>query len=187
MWSADGKSLYYVSEIHGTPANIVRLPLDSISSPPAAGKPVVKPQQITFHKDDGVRRARISGNGRLDRLRVRRRSVGRLHARRRQPRKLAIEVNADDKANPEQLKIFTNGATEFSLSADEKFMAFAVHGELFRMSVGPEAKVVQMTDGRPTITTSPGRRTAPRSSSSPTATATRTSTCSKPTIPSTPS
>ncbi len=63
------------------------------------------------------------------------------------PRKLAIEVNADDKANPEQLQVFTSGATEFALSADEKYIAFAVHGELFRMSVGPNAKAVQLTDG----------------------------------------
>ncbi len=147
MWSADGKTLFYVSEIHGTPANIVRLPLESPASPPAAGKPTVKPQRVTSHKADGVRRARISGNGAwivyecgADLW------VVSTHENST-PRKLAIEANADDKTNPEQLKIFTSGATEFALSADEKFMAFAVHGKLFRMNVGPGAKVVQMTDG----------------------------------------
>ncbi|HWG43520.1 MAG TPA: S41 family peptidase [Gemmataceae bacterium] len=146
MWSADGKTLFYVSEIHGTPANIVRLPLDS-TAVPAAGKLAVKPQSVTTHKDDGVRRARISSNGAwivyecgAD-LWVISTHEGST------PRKLAIEVNADDKTNPEQLKIFTSGATEFSLSADEKFMAFAVHGKLFRINVGPGAKVVQMTNG----------------------------------------
>jgi tricorn protease len=146
MWSADGKTLFYVSEIHGTPANIVRLPLDSAVSP-GSGKPTVKPQQVTFHKNDSVRRARISRDGQwivyecgADLWVVSTRDGAA-------PRKLAIEVNADDKSNPEQLKIFTSGATEFSLSADEKFMAFAVHGKLFRMNVGPNAKVVQMTDG----------------------------------------
>src|SRR5262249_49467446 len=53
MWSADGQYLYYVSEVHGAPANIVRQEL--------AGKQ--SPQLVTFHKDDGVRRARISANG----------------------------------------------------------------------------------------------------------------------------
>ena len=38
MWSADGKSLYYVSEIYGTPANIVRLSLDAASRRPAANR-----------------------------------------------------------------------------------------------------------------------------------------------------
>ena len=94
----------------------------------------MKPQQITFHKDDSVRRARISGDGAwivyecgAD-LWVVSTHEGST------PRKLAIEVHADDKTNTEQLKTFTSGATEFALSADEKHMAFAVHGELFRMN-----------------------------------------------------
>ena len=61
MWSADGKTLFYVSEIHGTAANIVRLPLADRQD--AAHTTAGKPQQVTSHKDDGVRRARISGNG----------------------------------------------------------------------------------------------------------------------------
>lgn len=137
MWSADGKTLFYVSEIHGGPANIVRLSLDEGA----------KPQQVTSHKDDGVRRARMSRDGQwivyecgADLWIVCTRSDS-------PPRKLAIEVNADDKSNPEQLRIFTSRATEFSLSSDEKFMVFAVHGKLFRRKVGPDPKVVQMTDG----------------------------------------
>jgi tricorn protease len=145
MWSSDGKTLFYVSEIHGSPANIVRLSLpDRRDANPTV---VAKPQQITFHKDDGVRRARISRDGQwivyecgADLWVVSTRPGAT-------PRKLAIEVHADDKTNPEELKIFTRGATEFALSADEKFMAFVVHGKLFRRKVGPDAKVVQMTDG----------------------------------------
>src|SRR2546423_13477722 len=53
MWSADGQSVYYVSEVFGTPANIVRMP----ASHPAESKSA-EPVQITSHKDDGVRRAR---------------------------------------------------------------------------------------------------------------------------------
>jgi tricorn protease len=146
MWSADGKAIFYVSEVHGNSANIVRLSVEPLASS-AEGKSSVKPQQVTFHKDDSVRRARISRDGQwivyecgADLWVVSTREGAT-------PRKLAIEVNADDKSNPEELKIFTNGATEFSLSSDEKFMAFAVHGKLFRMNVGPNAKVVQMTEG----------------------------------------
>jgi tricorn protease len=145
MWSADGKTLFYVSDIDGTSANIVRLPLDP--APSTSGKPVVHPKPVTSHKDDGVRRARISANGEwivyecgAD-LWVTSTREGST------PRKLAIEVNADDKTNPEEIKILTNGATEFSPAADEKFMAFAVHGKLFRMNIGPNSKVVQMTEG----------------------------------------
>jgi tricorn protease len=150
MWSADGKTLFYVSEFFGTPANIVRLPVPPVAHAPGSpGKPPEgpKPQQFTFHKDDGVRRARISANGAWivyecgPDLWVVSTKEGA------QPRKLAIEVNADDKANPEEVKTFTSGATEFALSPDEKHLAFAVHGKLFRMPVGPRSKVAQLTDG----------------------------------------
>jgi tricorn protease len=141
MFSEDGKTLFYVSEIFGDTANVVRISLDSTGKSPA------KPEAVTTHKDDSVRRARISRDGQwvvyecgAD-LWVVSTKPGST------PRKLAIEVYADDKSNPEQLRVFTNGATEFSLSSDEKFMAFAVHGKLFRMNVGPNAKVVQMTEG----------------------------------------
>ncbi|MHB1425887.1 MAG: S41 family peptidase [Gemmataceae bacterium] len=149
MWSADGKALYYVSEIHGTPANIVRQPLDAVGARSQAerGNAAAKPRQITFHKDDGIRRARISRDGKWIVYECGADLWVVSTAEGAKPRMLAIEVNADDKSNPEQVKIFTSGATEFSLSADEKFMAFAVHGKLFRMNVGPNTKVVQMTEG----------------------------------------
>src|SRR5262245_36505823 len=53
MWSPDGQFIYFVSEVHGTPANVVRQDV--------AGKR--GPQLVTFHKDDAVRKARLSGNG----------------------------------------------------------------------------------------------------------------------------
>jgi tricorn protease len=141
MWSADGKSLYYVSEVYGTPANIVRIPVD----PPAAGSPA-RPQQITFHKDDAVRKAKISGNGEYIVYECGA-DLYVVSTHDAQPRKLAIGVYADDKVNPEEVKVFTSGATEFALTADEKHVAFAVHGKLFRMAVAPRARAVQMTDG----------------------------------------
>src|ERR1051326_3347415 len=54
MWSADGQTIYYVSEELGVPANIVKKP---------ANNPAAKPQFVTMHKEDAVRRARISTNG----------------------------------------------------------------------------------------------------------------------------
>ncbi len=63
MWSADGKWIYYVSEFYGTPANIVRMPSTPVGNADASTVTAAPPQQITFHKDDAVRRARISANG----------------------------------------------------------------------------------------------------------------------------
>src|SRR5262245_40306121 len=135
MWSRDGQYLYYVSEFFGTPANVVRQD--------AAGKS--KPQLVTFHKDDGVRRARISGNGEWivyecgTDLWVVSTYEGI------PPRKLAIEVHADDKANTERIETFTRGASEFALSRDEKHVAFVVHGELFLMPIAG-GKATRLTE-----------------------------------------
>lgn len=134
-WSPDGKFIYYVSEHHGTPANIVRLPLND---------PKGDPEQLTFHKDEGVRRARLSGNGKWlvyecgPDLWV-------LCLKDGTSRKLAIEVNADDKTNLEKVVTFTSDATQFALSNDERHIVFVVHGELFLMkSSGGTAK--RLTD-----------------------------------------
>jgi tricorn protease len=146
MWSADGRFLYYVSEQFGTPANIVRQEWDA-----KAGKPRSAPQQLTFHKDDSVRRARISANGEwlvyecgAD--------LWVLSTKSGLPRKLAIEVHADDKTNPEQIVYFTSrgsafdnaglgktiryGASEYSVSYNEKLISLVVHGQIFLMPRG---------------------------------------------------
>jgi tricorn protease len=137
MWSPDGTTLYYVSEIFGT-ANIVRQPL-------ATGS---KPVALTQHTEDSVRRARISRNGEAivyecgTDLWI----VGTAEGSK--PRKLAIEVNADDQFNNEQVKTFSSDISEFSLSNDEKFAVFALKGKLFRMPVSSsQNKPVQMTTG----------------------------------------
>ncbi len=110
MWSADGKTVYYVSEFFGAPANIVKRPADA--------SPSVPPVQVTRHADDAVRRARISRNGEwivyecgADLWVVPTREGS-------PPRKLAVEVYADDKANTERVETFTKGATEFAVSPD---------------------------------------------------------------------
>jgi tricorn protease len=144
MWAPDGQFLYYVSEYHGTPANIVRQDI--------AGK--TEPQLVTFHKDDAVRRARISRNGQwivyecgADLWVV---STREGHS----PRKLAIEVHADDKTNTEAIKTFTDGATEFALSWDEKHVVFSVHGQMYLMPMpstfpgasGPPREPIRLTE-----------------------------------------
>jgi tricorn protease len=134
MWSADGQTLYYTSEVAGTPANIVRQ--DIASKTP--------PQLLTQHKDDGVRRARISRNGDWI-VYEGGPDLWVVSTKTGQSRKLAIEVHADDKANTERIVTFTQGAAEFALSWDEKFVAFSVHGDLFLMPV-TGGKATRLTD-----------------------------------------
>ncbi len=146
MWSADGSTIYYVSEFHGT-SNIVSQPLSTLASPTARPTLPPRPTALTTHKDDSVRKARISRDGKwivyecgADLWMV-------CTTPGSKPRKLAIEVHADDKTNPERVVTFTSGATEFAMSGDEKHIAFALHGKIFRMPVGTNPKVAQMTFG----------------------------------------
>jgi tricorn protease len=140
MWSADGQTIYYVSEVF------------SPSTPPAVANIVKQdtagrtpPQQITHHTEDTVRKARISANGEwivyecgADLWVVSTKDP-------QSPRKLAIEVHADDKTNTEKTLTLTKGMSEYALSPDEKYVAFAVHGELFLMPTQPNAKVTRLT------------------------------------------
>jgi tricorn protease len=122
MWSADGKTLFYVSEQFGA-ANICKVPADGNGNP----------EQVTRHLEDSVRRARVSANGEW--------MVyecgadiwvcavnGELRCR-----KVAIEAYADDRVNPEETVTFTQGITEYSLAPDEQHIAFVVRGEIFVM------------------------------------------------------
>ena len=134
-WSLDGRFLYYVSEYFGTPANIVKQEATG-SSPP---------RPFTFHKDEAVRQARISANGEWivyecgPDLWLTSTHEGAA------PRRLAIEVHADDKTNPEEIRTFTNGASEYVLSPDEKHVIFALHGSLFLMPIELPGKPRRLT------------------------------------------
>jgi tricorn protease len=130
MWSTDGRTLYYVSEHFGTPANIVRRTLGDPAREGTAGLV----QQLTFHKDDGVRRARLSGNGEWIVYECGA-DLWVVSTKGGTPRKLAIEVHADDKVNPERTVTLTQGASEYALTYDERHLAFVVHGQMFLMSI----------------------------------------------------
>jgi tricorn protease len=142
-WSPDGRFLYYVSEYYGNPANIVRQEVLIGKGEGLAVKDA--PQQLTFHKEEGVRQARLSGNGEWlvyecgPDLWV-------VSAKGGTPRKLHIEAYADDKANPDVTRTYTSGASEFAVAPDEKHVALVVHGQIFLMPRGG-GKATRLTDG----------------------------------------
>src|SRR5205807_616701 len=98
------------------------------------------------HKDDGVRRARINATGEWivyecgTDLWITGTRDGCA------PRRLAIEVHADDKSNTERTLTLTSGATEFALSGDERFLAFVVRGDIWMMPAAGNAKPTRLTD-----------------------------------------
>ena len=117
----DGRSIYYVSERLGTPANVVRQVLGS-SSPP---------ERLTDHKTDGVRLARISRDGKWIVYECGADLWITSTAGKDSPRKLAIEVHADDKDNSDRSVTLSQGISEYALSTDERTVAFTVMGEVF--------------------------------------------------------
>jgi tricorn protease len=138
MWAPDGRRLYFVSEQFGGVANIVCVELNS------AGQVEGKPAAVTEHRDDAVRRARISGNGEW----IVYECGGDLWVvgvHERSPRKLAIEVHADDKTNSERLVTYTKDITEYAPSPDENHIAFVVHGQIFLMPARG-GKATRLTD-----------------------------------------
>jgi len=141
MWSADGKRLFYVTE-NGSPAKSANIVVQEVSGLAAVGSP----HPVTKHTEDSVRRARISRNGEwvvyecgAD-LWV----VGT--APGSAPRKLAIEVHADDKSNTERTVTYTRDATEYALSPEERHAVVVCHGQLFLTKIPDGGKATRMTD-----------------------------------------
>ncbi len=138
MWSPDGRKIYFVSEHFGGPANIVTMNLN------AAGQVDGKFTALTSHRDDSVRRARISGNGEWIVYECGA-DLWLTHTADGQSRKLAIEVHADEKSNGERLVTYTRDVTEYALSPDDNYVAFVVHGEIFLMP-SKGGKATRLTD-----------------------------------------
>jgi tricorn protease len=139
MWSPDGSKLYYVTEDGSAAgcANIVVRDAKSLGNREA--------KRITTHADDTVRRARISKNGEwivyecgVD--------LWVVNTKSGENRKIAIEVNADEKANTERNETFTSRADEFALSPDEDMAVFAIHGDLFLTKLPDGGKATPLTD-----------------------------------------
>jgi tricorn protease len=133
MWSADGKTIYYVSEQFGL-ANICRIPAEGGTAQP-----------VTRHADDGVRRARISANGEWIVY-----ECGAdiyVCSTNGEPncRKVAIDAAADDQTNPEATVTVNQNISEYALAPNEQFVAFTVRGKVFLMPVGG-GKARQLTD-----------------------------------------
>jgi tricorn protease len=128
MWAPEGNRIYFVSEQFGPNSNIGFV--DIATGP--KGLTMSKPQALTHHTDDAVHQARISANGEWIVYECGP-DLWVTATKNPQPRKLAIEVYADDKSNTERIVNFTSGASQFSVSADDKSIAFVVHGEIFCM------------------------------------------------------
>ena len=148
--SADGKTVYFLSERNGGSMNVYKAPLN-----PSAGEGSVKPEAVTSFKTHPVRFLSIAGNTLCYTYN------GEIYTQRlgESPKKLAVSLTRDD---DEQITRLTSvsGARSAVVSRSGKEVAFIVRGEVFVTSTeyqttkqitntaGAEAGVDFAPDGR---------------------------------------
>jgi tricorn protease-like protein/C-terminal processing protease CtpA/Prc len=127
---ADKRTLLFLSSDAGT-YNLYRLSIDE------NGKQTGKPEQLTNFKDEAVRHFSVSADGstivfekELDFF-IYKPGKG-------SPQKINVQISADERLDPTELKTFNNGATQYSVSPNGKLMAFVVRGEVFIKEVDKE-------------------------------------------------
>ena len=119
VWSADGKSFYYLSEQSGT-LNIYHRTLDG------------KETQITNHEKNPVRFLSAATDGTLcygyD---------GEIYTVRKggQPQKTAIRITADTEGKELIRQIRNSGAYNIKLSPNGKEIGFVMHGDVYVTSI----------------------------------------------------
>ncbi|GAB4330732.1 MAG: S41 family peptidase [Calditrichia bacterium] len=121
MWGPDGKVVYYVCDSTGT-YNLWQM------SPDGSNK-----KQLTDFREDGVRRAAISLNGKVITFE---RSFGiyKYEVQAGEAALLEFRMVADDISNPVVYHSYSRKASEMAVSPDGEQVAFVVRGELFVMS-----------------------------------------------------
>lgn len=120
VWSADGKSFYYLSEEKGS-FNVFKRALDGTTS-----------TQITNHSKNPVRFLTAADNGTLcygyD---------GEIYTTKEgaEPKKVQISIVTDKNDQDLIRQIKQNGATQIALSPDAKEIAFILRGDVYVTSV----------------------------------------------------
>ncbi|MBS9525014.1 PD40 domain-containing protein [Litoribacter ruber] len=117
VWSADEKTVYYLSEEGGS-SNVWKLDLENPESR----------QQITDFETHPVRFLSIAGDNTLTFG-----YNGEIYTFKEghEPHKVSIQIPFDEKSVAISPETLTNGATEMAVSPDGKEVAFIVRGEVF--------------------------------------------------------
>jgi Tol biopolymer transport system component/C-terminal processing protease CtpA/Prc len=120
VWGKDDKEIYYLSEKSGT-LNIWRTTVTGNST-----------EQMTTLKEHPVRHLSIAKNGMLcfgyDG------EIYTLRAGEKEPQKVNIQIQSDNRQNERIYKTYSSQATEMVVSPNAKEIAFVVRGEIFVVS-----------------------------------------------------
>ncbi|GIV05019.1 MAG: hypothetical protein KatS3mg016_0594 [Fimbriimonadales bacterium] len=119
MWSADGRTLYFVSERDGT-ANLYAMDVQTR-----------RVRQLTRFKDDGVRFPQISANGKVITF-EQGMEVYRLDTATGALSTISLQVPAQDRRAAETVRrTFSANVDDYALAPDAKEFVYVVRGELF--------------------------------------------------------
>ena len=131
MWSADGKTLYYVSDRTGAPNLFARAPGASARQLThfTAGRLVFPTisndgKSIVFERDFGVWRYDVSGG---------------------EARELAFDLHGAPTQSASQHLALTSGFGEIALSPDGKKIAFTARGQIFAASAKDGGDAIRLT------------------------------------------
>lgn len=145
VWSADGSTIYYLTEEQGS-FNVHRMPASGGASTP-----------VSSFTDHPVRHLSISGGGVLC-FSYR----GELYTMVEggTPQKVAIRINTDGRYNPERI-INVNNADEYDVSSNGKEVAFIHRGEVFVTSIaeGTTRRITNTPEQERNVSFSPDGRT----------------------------
>jgi C-terminal processing protease CtpA/Prc/Tol biopolymer transport system component len=116
-------SLYFLSSNDGA-YNLYRLQLD------ANGKSAASPEKLTNFKDESIRAFSISADG-TSIVFEEDMNLYTMKADKGSPKKLEVQISADDRLDASEQKTFANGANEYAVSPNGKLIAYGVRGEIF--------------------------------------------------------
>lgn len=135
MFSADGRTVYYVSDqLNGTP-NIVRAPVNG-------GTPTL----VTRHEGDAVRFPSISRDGSTIAYEYGGNIWTVKTSRGAMPTDTKIYARSENKENWEQRLTLSGGANELEVSPDGKTLAFADRGELWSVPADKGGDATRLTN-----------------------------------------
>ena len=125
----DSKTLLYLSAEKGK-YNIFKIKLND------SGEKISQPEQITFFKDFAVRSFNVSSDGKV--IVIEQGLNIYIMKNDAKPEKIDISLPLDFKTYPEETKVFSKDAKEYSLSPNGKLVAFSVYGEIFIKEIDKE-------------------------------------------------
>lgn len=136
----DDHTLYMLSA-RNSRYNIYRLTLNS------DGEPESETEAITDYENEGIRYYDVSADGELIVFEKGTDIWTMSTTPPAKPVKLEIDITQDYRFDPIEHKTYTDQATAFSLSPNEKYLAFVVRGEIFiTQNDKDKSRAIQITD-----------------------------------------